>query len=63
MDNFVFIPTIACFTIYFAIKICYLFVMTTDYVFYIIYAIITNFGIITIEDLVIFVISNKMFIQ
>ena len=43
MDNFAFIPTIACFTIYFAVKNCYLFFMTTDYVFYIIYAIITNF--------------------
>ena len=59
MDNFAFIPTIACFTIYFAVKICYLFVMTTDYVFYIIYVTITNFDIITI----IFVISTKMFIQ
>ena len=37
--------------------------MTIDYIFYIIYAIVTNFGIITIEDLVIFMISTKMFIQ
>ena len=37
--------------------------MTNDYVFYIIYAIITNFDIIVMEDLVIFVISNKMLIQ
>ena len=37
--------------------------MTTDYIFYIIYATISNFVIITIEDLVIFVISTKMFIQ
>ena len=51
MDNFVFIPTIACFTIYFAIKICYLFVMTTDYVFYIIYAIITNFRLLRLKIL------------
>ena len=63
MDNFAFIPTIACFTIYVAVKICYLFVMTTDYVFYIIYVTITNFDIIAIEDLVIFVICTKMFIQ
>ena len=40
-----------------------LFDMATDYVFYIIYTIITNFWIITIEGLVIFAISNKMFIQ
>ena len=33
------------------------------YIFYIIYATITNFDIITIVDLVIFVISTKMFIQ
>ena len=46
MDNFAFIPTIACFTIYFAVKICYVFVVTTDYVFYIIYAIITNFELL-----------------
>ena len=51
MDNFVFIPTIACFTIYFAVKICYLFVMTTDYVFYIIYAIITNFQLLRLKIL------------
>ena len=37
--------------------------MTTDYVFYIIYVTITNFDIIAIEDLVIFVICTKMFIQ
>ena len=37
--------------------------MTTDYIFYIIYATITNFHIITIDDLVTFVISTKMFIQ
>ena len=37
--------------------------MSTDYIFYIIYATITNFDIISIEDLVIFVISTKMFIQ
>ena len=37
--------------------------MTTDYIFHIIYATITNFDIITIEDLVTFVISTKMFIQ
>ena len=51
MDNFAFIPTIACFTIYFAVKICYLFVMTTDYVFYIIYAIITNFELLRLKIL------------
>ena len=51
------------FTIYFVVKICYLFVMTTDYIFHFIYATITKFEIITIEDLVIFVISTKMFIQ
>ena len=33
--------------------------MTTDYIFYIIYATITNFDIIATEDLVIFVISTK----
>ena len=33
--------------------------MTTDYIIYIIYATITNFDIIAIEDLVIFVISTK----
>ena len=37
--------------------------MTNDYVFYIIYAIISYFDIIVMEDLVIFVISNKMLIQ
>ena len=37
--------------------------MTTDYIIYIIYASITNFDIITIEDLVVFVISTKVFIQ
>ena len=37
--------------------------MTTDYNFYIIYATITNFDIIRIEDLVTFVISTKMFVQ
>ena len=42
VDNFSFIPTIACFTIYFAVRICYLFVMTADYVFCIVYTIITN---------------------
>ena len=46
MDTFAFIPTIACFTIYFAVKIGYLFVVTTDYVFHIIYAIITNFELL-----------------
>ena len=46
MDNFAFIPTIACFTIYFAVKICYLFVRNTDYVFYIIYVIVTNFELL-----------------
>ena len=34
--------------------------MTTDYIFY---ATTTNFDIITIENLVTFVISTKMFIQ
>ena len=33
MENFAFIPTVVCFTIYFAVKICYLFAMTTDHVF------------------------------
>ena len=42
---------------------CYPFVTTTDYIFYIIHAAITNFDIIMIEDLVILVISTKMFIQ
>ena len=52
MDTFAFIPTIACFTIYFAVKICYLFVVTTDdYVFYIIYAIITNFELLRLKIL------------
>ena len=51
MDNFAFIPTIACFTIYFAVKICYLFAMTTDYVFHIIYAIITNFELLRLKIL------------
>ena len=46
MDNFAFIPTIVCFTIYFAVKICYLLAMTTDYVFYIVYVIITNFELL-----------------
>ena len=62
MDN-VFFPTTTCFTIHFVVKIGYLFFMTTDYIFYIIYATITNFDVITIEDLVTFVISAKMFIQ
>ena len=56
-------PATTCFTIHFVVKIGYLFFMTTDYIFYIIYATITNFDIITIEDLVTFVISTKMFIQ
>ena len=51
MDNFAFILIIACFTIYFAVKICYLFVMTTDYVSYIIYAIITNFELLRLKIL------------
>ena len=51
MDNFAFIHTIACFTIYFALKICYLFVMTTDYVSDIIYAIITNFELLRLKIL------------
>ena len=51
MDNFAFIPTIACFTIYFAVKICCLFVMTTDYVFYIIYAIISTFELFRLKIL------------
>ena len=50
MGNFAFIPTIACFIIYLAVKI-YLFVMTTDYVFYIIYAIITNFELLRLKIL------------
>ena len=33
--------------------------MTTDYIFYIIYAAITNFDVITIEDLVTFVTFTK----
>ena len=37
--------------------------MTTDYIFYIAYETVTSFDIITIEDLAIFVISTKMFIQ
>ena len=37
--------------------------MTTDYICYIIHATITNFGIIKIEDIVIFMNSTKMFIQ
>ena len=37
--------------------------MTTDYIFYIICVTITNFNIIAIEDLVIFLISTKIFIQ
>ena len=51
MDNFAFTPTIASFTIYFAVKICYVLVMTTDYVFYIIYAIITNFELLRFKIL------------
>ena len=51
MNNFAFIPTIACFTIYFAVKICYLFVITTDHVFCIIYAIITNFELLQLKIL------------
>ena len=51
MDNFAFIPTIACFTIYFAVKKFYLFVMTTDYVFYITYASITNFELLGLKIL------------
>ena len=62
MDNY-FYSYNCSFTIYFVVKICYLFVMTTDYIIYIIYASITNFDIITIEDLVVFVISTKVFIQ
>ena len=56
------IPTITCFTIYFVVKMCYPFVTTTDYIFYITHATVTNFDIITIEYLVILVISTKMFI-
>ena len=37
--------------------------MTTDYNYHIIHAIITNFDIVAIEDLVIFMISTKIFIQ
>ena len=37
--------------------------MTTDYIIYIIHATITNFDIIAIKDLVLFVISTKVFIQ
>ena len=51
MDNFAFIPTIAHFTIYFTVKICCLLVMTTDYVSYIIYAIITNFELLRLNIL------------
>ena len=51
MPNFAFIPIVACFTIYFAVKIYYLFFMTTDYVFYIIYAIITNFELLQLKIL------------
>ena len=51
MNNFAFIPTIACFTIYFAVKIYYLFVMTTDYVFDIMYAIITKFELLRLKIL------------
>ena len=43
--------------------ICYLFVMITGYICHIIHAAITNFNIITIEDLVTFMISIKVFIQ
>ena len=45
------------------VKICYPFFATTDYIFYIIHAAITNLDIITIEDLVILVISTKIFVQ
>ena len=64
MDNFVFIPTIACFTIYFAVKICYLFVMTTDYVFHIIHAIITDFELLRLGILWFLTkcLSNKYYI-
>ena len=37
--------------------------MTTDYIFYTIYATTTNFDVITIEDLVTFMISTKMSTQ
>ena len=47
----------------FRYKIFYLYFITTDYIFYFIYATITNFDIITIEVLVTFVTSTKMFIQ
>ena len=40
-----------------------LFVVTTDYICHIIHATVTNFDIIIIKDLVIFIISTKMFIQ
>ena len=45
------------------VKICYPFFATTDYIFYIIHATVTNLDIITIEDLVILVISTKIFVQ
>ena len=43
MDNFAFIPAV--------VKICYLSVMSTDYVFYIIYAIVTNFELLWLKIL------------
>ena len=51
------------FTIHFVVKIWFRFFVTAVYIFYIIYATITNFDIITIEDLVTFVISANTFFQ
>ena len=53
----------AYFTICFIVKICDPLIMTTDYIFSVIHATITNFDIIATEELVIFVIYTKMFIQ
>ena len=61
MDN-CFISAIACFTICFIARVYYPFIMTTNYIFHIIHATIANSDIVAIEDLVIFMISTKMFI-
>ena len=55
--------TIACFTICFIVKNFYLLIIITDYIFSIIHATLSNFHIIATEDLVVFVISTKTFIQ
>ena len=48
-----------CIFYHFFIARIYLFVMTTNYICHIIHATITNIDIVTIEDLVIFMVSTK----